>query len=120
MAVINLTEPLPNFLSKPCFDISTESSAKSWHIFSRLQYGLEILLKQIVLRNMKCIRQTYTGYRLNWLPKCRALDISWMSCCVFCGDFMRLRSYSFKNEKLDLEKACKQVNRLGYNYGGNI
>ena len=46
----------------------------------------------------------------------RGVDISWMSCCVFCGDFMRLRSYSLKNEKLDIESACKQVNRLGYNY----
>jgi len=61
--------------------------------------------KQIVLRN------------INQYGDIRGVDISWMSCCVFCGDFMRLRSYSFKNEKIDIEKACKQVNRLGYNYG---
>ena len=72
--------------------------------------------KQIVLRNMKCIRQTYSGYRLNWLPKCRALDISWMSSCVFCGEFMRFRSNKLRKQKSDIEKICEKINRLDYNY----
>jgi hypothetical protein len=61
--------------------------------------------KRVVLRN------------INQYGDIRGIDVSWMNCCVFCGDFMRLRSYSFKNEKLDIEHACRQVNRMGYNYG---
>ena len=53
----------------------------------------------------------------------RGVDISWMSCCVFCGDFMRLRSYNFKGQKSSLEDACNRINRCGIDYdrlGNNV
>jgi len=57
---------------------------------------------------------------INMYGDIRGIDVSWMCSCVFCGDFMRQRSYSFKNAKCNLEHMCKQINRLGYNYGKNF
>lgn len=73
--------------------------------------------KNIVLRNMNMIRQTYTGYRLNWLPKCRTIDISWMCSCVFCGNFMRFQSENLRKQKKDIEEICDKINRFDCNYG---
>ena len=73
--------------------------------------------KNIIMKNMKEIKQTYTGYRLNWLPKCRLLDISWMCSCVFCGDFMKFRSDNLRKEKKDIEIICDKINRFDCNYG---
>ena len=100
----------PDFIKcKPVWESKTIWIDRTYdNPMTRLNYILYMKSerdKQIVLRN------------INHYGDIRGVDISWMSCCVFCGDFMRLRSYSFKNEKLDIEKACKQVNRLGYNYG---
>ncbi len=60
--------------------------------------------KKAVLKNINKIREF------------RGVDISWMSSCVFCGDFMRLRSYNFKGQKSSLENACKRINRCGIDY----
>lgn len=61
--------------------------------------------KKVVLRN------------INQYGDIRGVDVSWMCSCVFCGDFMRQRSYSFKNAKCNLEHMCKKINTVGYNYG---
>lgn len=61
--------------------------------------------KRVVLRN------------INEYGEIRGIDVSWMNCCVFCGEFMRQRSYSFKNDKSNIEYMSKQINSLGFNYG---
>jgi hypothetical protein len=76
--------------------------------------------KNKIMKNMREIKETYTGYRLNWLPKCRTLDISWMCSCVFCGDFMKIRSDNLRKEKKDIEIICDKINRFDCNYGSVI
>mgnify|MGYP001421513485 CR=1 FL=1 len=49
----------------------------------------------------------------------RGVDVSWMCSCAFCGEFMPQRSYSFKQEKCNIEKMCEQINRYGFNYGSD-
>jgi len=72
--------------------------------------------KFVVLRNMNMIKQTYSGYRLNWLPKCRTVDISWMCSCVFCGNFMRFQSENLRKQKKDIEVICDKINQYDCNY----
>ena len=62
------------------------------------------------------IKQTYSGYRLNWLPKCRTVDISWMCSCVFCGNFMRFQSENLRKQKKDIEVICDKINQYDCNY----
>ncbi len=64
--------------------------------------------KRVVLRN------------INQDGDFRGVDVSWINCCSFCGEFMRQRSYSFKSDKSDIEYMCKQINRYGFNYGSNF
>jgi hypothetical protein len=64
--------------------------------------------KRVVIRN------------INQYSDFRGVDVSWMNCCVFCGEFMRQRSYSFKSDKSDIEYMCKQINRFGFNYGSSF
>ena len=66
--------------------------------------------KNVVLRNMNRLNNSFV----------RGVDISWMSSCVFCGDFMKIRSYSLKNQKKNVNDICEQINRLGYNYGATF
>ncbi len=64
--------------------------------------------KRVVLRN------------INSRGEFKGVDVSWMNCCVFCGEFMRQRSYNFKSDKSDIEYMCEQINHFGFNYGSDF
>lgn len=64
--------------------------------------------KEIVLR------------KINKSNEIRGIDISWVSSCVFCENFMRESSYKLKSEKNDIEVICKNINRCGFDYGENF
>ncbi len=92
----------------PVWESKTIWIDKTYEPMARLNYILYMKSaedKQVVLRN------------INQYGDIRGVDVSWMNCCVFCGEFMRQRSYSFKSDKSDIEYMCKQINRFGYNYG---
>jgi len=92
----------------PVWESKTIWIDKTYEPMTRLNYILYMKSeedKRVVLRN------------INQYGDIRGVDVSWMNCCVFCGEFMRQRSYSFKSDKSDIEKMCKQIHRFGYNYG---
>ena len=99
----------PNFIKcKPVWESKNtwidRSYDKPMVQLNYILYMKSELDKQVVLRN------------IHHHGEYRGVDISWMSCCVFCGDFMRLRSYNFKGQKSSLEDACKRINRCGIDY----
>lgn len=103
----------PNFIRcKPVWESKTIWIDRTYeNPITQLNYILYMkseLDKQVVLRNIR----RYGEFR--------GVDVSWMNCCVFCGEFMRQRSYTFKNDKSDIEYMCQQINRFGFNYGSNF
>ena len=97
---------------KPVWESKTiwvdRTSEEPWTRLNYILYMKSEEDKKVVLRN------------INQYGDIRGVDVSWMNCCVFCGEFMRQRSYSFKSDKSDIEYMCKQINRFGYNYGSDF
>jgi len=84
-------------------------------------HSLKIILYFKSLNDMKAVDSLFRQKGFNEKKKyeLKTLDISWMSKCVFCGDFMKQRSERVRKSCTDPEELSRYCNNASNPLTGN-
>jgi len=83
-----------------------------WKPHPENRHSLKIILYFKSLNDMKAVDSLFRQKGFNEKKKytLKTLDISWMSTCVFCGDFMKPRSERVRTSCSDSEELSRYCN----------
>ena len=83
-------------------------------------HSLKIILYFKSLSDMKAVDSLFRQKGFNEKKKytLKTLDISWMSKCVFCGDFMKQRSEKVRSSFTNPEELSRYCNNASYPLSG--